>query len=59
MGSHYLFKCFDCGYEAQVSGCVDVGMACKTVTVVCSTCHERPGVSIVVAQQNSKVVRRT
>lgn len=40
MGSLYLFSCPSCGYEAQVSGGLDFGMACVTHTVSCPQCQE-------------------
>ena len=40
MGARYPFTCLGCGYEAEVSGDLDVGGACRTVTITCSTCKE-------------------
>ena len=40
MGTQYLFKCPSCDYSAVVSGGDDVGMACRTTTIVCETCEE-------------------
>jgi endogenous inhibitor of DNA gyrase (YacG/DUF329 family) len=38
MGSHSRFIC-SCGYTCEVSGGPDVGMTCKTRTVVCLSCR--------------------
>jgi hypothetical protein len=40
MGSLHSFTCKKCGYEAQVSGGPDLGMACATVTISCATCKK-------------------
>ncbi len=40
MGSSYLFSCPSCGYEAEVSGGLDFGMACVTHTVSCPDCKK-------------------
>lgn len=40
MGATYQFDCSACGYQTQVSGGNDVGMACATTTILCSSCGE-------------------
>ncbi len=40
MGRYYVFECGKCGYNAEVSGGPDVGMACATTTIACSTCDK-------------------
>ena len=46
MGARYPFTCLGCGYEAEVSGGLDVGGACRTVTITCSTCKELHDVAL-------------
>lgn len=38
MGSLYQFMCDDCGYETEVSGGDDLGMACAVTTILCDGC---------------------
>lgn len=45
MGALYLFTC-KCGYQAEVSGGPDRGMASSTVTICCSTCKKLRDVTI-------------
>ncbi len=40
MGTLYQFRCESCGYEAQVSGGRDCGMASRTDTILCERCRE-------------------
>jgi hypothetical protein len=40
MGTLYQFRCESCGYETEVSGGRDCGMASATVTILCETCYE-------------------
>lgn len=40
MGAHYAFECTACGYRAEVSGRVDVGMTCRSATIRCRTCKK-------------------
>ena len=40
MGCDFEFRCPACGYEAEVSGGPDCGMACATETILCKTCGE-------------------
>lgn len=40
MGTHYLFSCDACGYEANVSGGDDAGFFCLTTTIVCEACRK-------------------
>jgi rubrerythrin len=38
MGQEFLFRCPDCGFETNVSGGHDMGMACVTQTYSCAEC---------------------
>ena len=40
MGSLRMFRCEGCGYEAEISGGLDFGMASATWTVHCLDCCE-------------------
>jgi len=40
VGTLYQFRCESCGYEAEVSGGRDCGMASATVTIFCEICSE-------------------
>lgn len=40
MGALYSFGCGSCGYQAEVSGGRDAGMAQLTATIVCEDCQE-------------------
>jgi hypothetical protein len=46
MGTLYLFRCEDCGYQAEVSGGRDVGMVSVTRTSLCRSCRELVDVPI-------------
>jgi Zn finger protein HypA/HybF involved in hydrogenase expression len=39
MGTRYGFRCESCGYQAEVSGGRDAGMATLTATVACEDCR--------------------
>jgi hypothetical protein len=40
MGTLYDFHCESCGYETQVSGGEDCGMAQATTTILCADCKQ-------------------
>ena len=40
MGTLFAFVCESCGYEAEVSGGEDCGMAQATTTILCADCKE-------------------
>ncbi len=40
MGAHFIFICNSCGYEADISGGNDIGMASASSTVLCEDCQE-------------------
>jgi hypothetical protein len=40
MGTLYNFGCGSCGYQAEVSGGRDAGMAQLTATIACEDCQE-------------------
>jgi hypothetical protein len=40
MGQRFTYCCSGCGYAVLVSGKVDVGETCRTVTISCATCRE-------------------
>ena len=40
MGALYHFRCESCGYEAEVSGREDCGMASSTTTILCENYQE-------------------
>lgn len=40
MGAVSRFICLACGYEAEVSGGPDAGLAVDTITIVCRDCAE-------------------
>ena len=46
MGALYDFRCGSCGYQAEVSGGEDRGMASATTTILCETCQELYDVAI-------------
>lgn len=40
MGQTYSFRCDNCTYVAEVSGCPDIGSLVATETAICLDCHE-------------------
>ena len=40
MGTLYDFQCESCGYQAEVSGGEDCGIAQTTITIFCADCTE-------------------